>query len=259
MKIIDSHAHIGKIGCYSSDAAMLQKAMDSFDVQTAIISNMSANEFDCDGNDISNYKNQIEMNREISAVCRLNQEKFKGLFWIRPHHEKCNLEAEAFLKENKDIFVGLKVHPKGANLKFTYENYHDYLNLCKNLNLPFCIHTEQDGFSNIDYVYEVACECPDINFIAVHMNLGSDHNEAFEYIKSLPNLYGDTTLVGLQDVIFALQYCGSEKILFGSDAAIFGENSYERYRNYIERLPVLFALNDIDNLFWKNSERLFNL
>ena len=52
MKIIDSHAHIGKIGCYSSDAAMLQKTMDSFNVQTAIISNMSANEFDCDGNDM---------------------------------------------------------------------------------------------------------------------------------------------------------------------------------------------------------------
>lgn len=255
-KIIDSHAHTGRIGDLSCDAGQLLKAMDGFGIATAMISNISANELD-NNNSSSPYKNQLEANREVLEECRASSGRLKGLFWITPTHGGYSPEIELFIKENRDIFVGLKSYPKGANLKFTYENYCDWLNLCRKLELPFCVHTEQDGCSNMEFVYEVARRCPDIRFIAVHMDIGGDRKKSCEYIKSLPNLYGDTTTVELQDVIHALQYCGSEKILFGSDAAVFGEDSYKRYVDFTGELPKKFTADDLDNLFWRNAERLF--
>lgn len=107
---------------------------------------------------------------------------------------------------------------------------------CKKLSLPFCIHTERDGFSNIEYIYNAAKQYSDVNFIAIHMEMGTDHRHAIRYIRECPNLYGDTTMVEVGDVIEAIRFCGSKKILIGSDAVVFGEESYKRYDNFKEKL-----------------------
>ncbi|MGV8982538.1 amidohydrolase family protein [Clostridium sp.] len=78
------------------------------------------------------------------------------------------------------------------------------MELCKKLSLPFCIHTERDGFSNIEYIYNVAKQYPDINFIAIHIEMGTNHRDAIQYIVECSNLYGDTTMVEIDDVIEAI-------------------------------------------------------
>lgn len=257
MEIIDSHTHIGQFGQWECLCETLIACMDKFGVRQGIVSTIDGNEFDYKLNKIKTNKDQIKINDDMLQEIKKCEGKLKALFWIRPYSEGADKKLEDYLEINRASYVGLKVHPRCANLKFSVENYYDYLELCKKLSLPFCIHTERDGFANIEYIYNVAKQYPDINFIAVHMEMGTNHRNAIQYIKECPNLYGDTTMVEVDDVIEAIQVCGSKKILFGSDAVVFGEESYKRYDNLKEKLRNKFNRIEIEDLFCNNAKRIF--
>ncbi len=74
------------------------------------------------------------------------------------------------------------------------------------------------------HLFNAAKANPDINFVAVHMDLDSDSKEAIDCISRLPNLYGDTTWVSVKTTLRAIEKCGSEKILFGTDNPIDGKD-----------------------------------
>lgn len=257
MKIIDSHTHIGQFGQWNCSLETLMVCMRNFGVSQGIVSTITGNEFDYELNIIKTNKDQIKINDEMLQEIKRYEGKLKALFWIRPYSEPANRKLEDYLALNLGWYVGLKVHPRCANLKFSVENYHTYLELCEKLSLPFCIHTQRDGFSNIEYIYNVAKQYPNINFIAIHMEMGTNHRDAIQYIKGCPNLYGDTTMVEICDVIEAIRFCGSKKILFGSDAIVFGEESYKRYDNFIEKLRNMFNREEIEDLFCNNAKRIF--
>ena len=257
MEIIDSHTHLGKFGQWNCSCETLLSCMRKFGISQGIVSTINANEFDYDSSIIITNKNQIKINDDMLQEIKRYEGKLKALFWIRPHSETADMKLRDYLKMNKSWYVGLKVHPRCANLKFSIENYHTYLELCKNLSIPFCIHTERDGFSNIEYIYNVAKQYPDVNFVAIHMELGTNHREAIKYIKQCPNLYGDTTMVEIDDVIEAIGFCGSNKILFGSDAVVFGEESYKRYDNFKDKLRNTFNRVEVEDLFCNNAKRIF--
>lgn len=257
MEIIDSHTHVGQFGEWNCSCETLLACMQKFSISKGIVSTISGNEFDYTLNIIKTDKDQIKINDDMLQEIKRYEGKLKALFWIRPYSETANRKLEDYLAINRAWYVGLKVHPRCANLKFTVENYHTYLELCKKLSLPFCIHTERDGFSNAEYIYNVAKQYPDVNFIVIHMELGTNHRDAIHYIKECPNLYGDTTMVDTDDVIEAIRFCGSRKIMFGSDAVVFGKESYKRYDNFKEKLGNAFNRVEIEDLFCNNAKRIF--
>lgn len=257
MEIIDTHTHIGQFGQWNCSCETLMTCMRKFGVSQGIVSTISGNEYDYELNLVNVDKGQIRINHDMLQEIKKYKGRLKALFWIRPHSEVADRQLENYLEVNREWFVGLKVHPRCSNLKFSVENYHTYLELCKKLALPFCIHTQNDGFSNIEYVYNVAKQYSDINFIAIHMEMGTNHQCAMQYIKECSNLYGDTTMVEIDDVIKAIRCCGSKKILFGSDAVVFGEDSYRRYDDFEEKLINTFSGTEIEDLFYNNAKRIF--
>lgn len=259
MEIIDSHTHIGQFGQWDCSSETLMDCMIKFGVSQGIVSTINGNEFDYELNKMSINKTQIEINDDMLKEIKKYKGILKALFWIRPYSEIAGSQLENYLEMNRAWFVGLKVHPRCANLKFTAENYQTYLKLCKKLSLPFCIHSQKDGFSNCEYIYNVAMQYPDINFVAVHMELGTSHKDAVRHIRECPNLYGDTTMVEIDDVIDSIRFCGSKKIIFGSDAVVFGEDSYKRYDNFKEKLSNIFSRVEIEDLFCNNAKRIFKL
>jgi UDP-glucose 4-epimerase len=52
-------------------------------------------------------------------------------------------------------------------------------------------------------------------------------------------------LVDTEDVIKAMKIFGSRKMLFGSDAAVFGKDGYKRYYTLKENLCEIFRDSDI--------------
>lgn len=259
MQKTDSHAHIGQYGPWTCNIDELLDNAKQQSITKIIISDLDINEFDENGNLNHSELSQIKMNDIARTKVIGYEDVFKLLFWIRPYCEKADDKLKIYLKENNNIYVGIKVHPKTSRTTFNEQNYKSYIELCGELKLPFCIHTDDDGFSNIEYVYEVAKKYPDINFIAVHMELGGDHKNAIKYISKCENLYGDTTLVNNNDVLMAIKECGAEKILFGSDANVFGSGSYDRYDGLCDMIVNEFGIDAAECVFEKNAKRIFGI
>ncbi|MDD3242103.1 MAG: amidohydrolase family protein [Eubacteriales bacterium] len=231
-QVLDSHAHIGRIGQYESTAQALLTAMDAAGIGEAVVSSLEGNEY-VDDVRVGDGTSALTINRELAQLCRA-QPRFRALYWVRPCSEAPGAAMRQLLAEYRDVFVGLKLHPRGVGAAIGHPAYEPYLALAASLCLPVCVHTQQDGWADTALLAKWARAWPQVNFIAVHMDLGSDHAQAMEHCARLPNLFGDTTLMSCADMEKAVGVCGAEKILFGSDAAIFGASSYERYLPHLQ-------------------------
>lgn len=257
--VIDSHVHFGKAMEWDLKGIDLIKAFKKYSIDFGIVSNLEGAEFGHELDKIENDEDQLIVNKKTLDLVKENPEKLKGLFWIKPYTNKYSDKIKDFLVENKEFFCGLKAHPYHSKMKFTTENYKPYIKLAEELGLPFAVHTAGDENSEVKYLYETAKDNPNVNFIAIHMGLGTDNKEAIEYISKQPNLYGDTTWVSKENVLEEVKKCGSKKIMFGTDAIIDGINTYEKYLPMFEYLHENLSEEDFENVFRYNARRLFNL
>lgn len=256
-KIIDSHVHMGIYGPYEIRLEELVNDMNRFGVGKAVVSDIGLNSLDEQGIERLQDMDTIELNSRSLKSINAYGDRFLLLFWIRPLFDRNEEPLIRFLCENKERIGGLKVHPKTAGIPFFSADYSLYIEICRRLNIPFCIHTQGDGYSNMEYVYEAAVKNPDVTFVAVHMDLGGDRERASEFIAGCPNLYGDTTLVSKEEMIKAVKKCGPEKILFGTDASVFGRDSYKRYEGYYDAVFEKFGRSGAEKVFYKNARKLF--
>ncbi len=196
---------------------------------------------------------------EDGVVKGLLSPMLKALLWIKPYTEKVTEALEQFIIENRDHIAGLKMHPSLSNIKFTDDRFRPYLDLAQKFNMPVQVHTENDGLSNPAYVAELAGKYPDLMFIMVHLGLNTGNGEAINIISDNANIYGDTCEVKTENVIKAINECGSEKILFGTDAIVHGIGTYERYLPHIESIRNNFSKDEADNVLFRNCVRLYRI
>lgn len=256
-EIIDSHVHMGTYGPYVIKIEDLVKEMDRSGVVQAVISDIGLNSLDQLGVERFPDIDTITLNSRSLRTIKKYSERFLLLFWIRPLFERNEEQLTRFLCENRERIGGLKVHPKTAGVPFFASDYSPYIEICRRHKIPFCIHTQEDGYCNMEYVYEAAAKNPEVTFVAVHMDLGGDKDKASDFIARCPNLYGDTTLVSKEEMIKAIKKCEPEKILFGTDALVFGRDSYRRYDGFYDSVLESFGRNGAEKVFYKNARKLF--
>ncbi len=257
--IIDSHTHIGTIHDFSITGDMLLRSMRRYGIGYALVSSVEGAEFDGGTRELEPWKPQITVNEEVAALARAHRHMMKGLFWIKPRREGWSHEVERFMTEHRDVMAGFKAHPSLSMLNITDERYVPYIRCAERMGLPFAVHSAPDEFSPPRAVYDTAQRFPGVNFIMVHMGLGTDNTKAARYIRELPNLYGDTSWVTAEHVLDAVRECGSGKILFGTDAPIDGEKTYGSYTGMIELLRRELSAHEFDDVFRGNALRLFRL
>ncbi len=272
--IIDSHTHTGKIQ-YSVGKNRVSNlpgedllaAMMKYTIDFALVSSIESAEFDSGGKLAPPGKQipQLESFRRLihfvstSLNALTGRPLLKASLWPKPYTEKCSGELDEFIKENLDHIAGLKMHPSLSNMKFTDERFVPYLRLAEKYNMPVQVHTENDGLADPAFVAEVALLFPSVTFIMVHMGLNTDNGEAIDIIRANENVYGDTCEVKNEKVIEAIKRCGSEKILFGTDAVVHGIDTYRRYMPLVDFIRKSFSLEEAENVLFKNCRRLYNL
>lgn len=266
--IIDSHTHIGSIGfpvgknrISSMSEETLIAALKKYSIDFALVSSIEGAEFDSD-RQLATPENQIpqleSMQRLIDFV-KKNRTMLKALLWVKPFTEECSDELVNFIDRNRKDICGLKIHPTLSNLEFTDSRIKPFIELARRFNFPILVHTEIDGMSDPGLVEKVAVAYRDVNFIVAHLGLKTDNREAIDVVKRNKNIYGDTCLVERSNVIKAIEECGSEKIIFGTDATVFGIDTYEGYLPLISDMRLRFNELDIENVLFRNSVRLFGL
>jgi uncharacterized protein len=236
--LIDSHTHIGNIPFEVGKNRVkglpgknLIVSLSKFKIDFAIVSGIEGAEFDTDFH-IASKKMQVSQKEGLERILgfvRNNINKVRALFWIKPYTEQLTKEIENMLAGNRDLICGLKVHPTLSNLKFTDKRFYPYLEMAVRLGLPVQVHIENDGRSDIKFVSKMAAIFPELKFVMVHMGMDSDNSEALALIKDTSNIYGDTCVVKHENVIKAIEECGAEKILFGTDSIVNGIDTYKKY------------------------------
>jgi len=262
--VIDSHVHIGKVLNFNMPEEMVLASMEKYGIDFSLVSNVEASEVDHDQKLIPKELqfDQIELNKKTIEFAKKNPKKIGALLWIKPLTDSCTKEFEELIIKNRELVYGIKVHPYHSKTAFNSREVEKYIELARKYSLPVVTHTANDYDSNPELVYEVALKNPDINFVMVHMGLGTDNEKAIELISKLPNLYGDITWVAPEKALKAIKVCGSHKILFGTDSPINGLDTYDDdnfYNFYFRDIKNILSKEDYEKLMLKNALKLFNI
>lgn len=266
--IIDAHTHIGEISfpvgksrISSMPEKTLLDAIEKYSIDLALVSSIEGAEFSSDRELIPADRQipQLTSMQRVVDFVKNNRQRTKALLWVKPFTEERSRDMDEFIRINREFIAGLKIHPKLSNLEFRDKRIVPFIEMAGEFGFPILVHTEDDGRSNVGFVEEVANSYGEINFIMAHMGMGSDNREAIDIIKRNRNIYGDIALVESTNVIRAINECGSDRIIFGTDATVYGIDTYERYLPVINSMKSNLGSEDVDNVLYKNSLRLYGL
>ena len=259
--IIDSHAHIGQALKFNMKEEDILYSMDKYNISFSLVSNAESVEYDHSQVLLPEEQriSQIKSAKRAVEFAKAYPKKIGALIWIKPNTERCDSEFISYVKENLKYIYGFKIHSFHSKISANDIRLEKYYSLAEELGLPVVIHSDINKEGNPLNIYNAAKRHKKINFVIVHMGLGTDHKDSFKYISKLDNLYGDTTWVSYTDVIEAVKVCGSKKILFGTDNPVDGKETLKAYQPIFSNLKSLLKNEDYENVMYKNAKRVFKL
>lgn len=267
--IIDTHAHIGSMIGFNLKEDDLLYSIEKYKIDFTLISNLESAEFDHKGRKIPKLLQHSQSKSLIKALdlAKKRPDKIGVLPWIKIYGESLSVEYKELILKNRKLIYGLKLHPFHSRTAPDDKKLEPYYKLAEELNLPVVSHTGGCEEARSVHLYNAAKSHPGINFVMVHMDLGTDNREALDLLGKLSNLYGDTTWVPIKTTVEAIKRYGSGKMLFGSDNPIDGKDTYLRnksgdrslYQQYFNELKDLISESDYENLMYKNAVRIFNI
>lgn len=268
--IIDTHVHIGgeAVG-FCMGEGMVIEAMEKYGIDFSIVSNGDSGECDHQQKLLPKH---LQVSQEESLIrtirfARNFPNKIGVAPWVKPLTEGYSRAFEKLVYDNRDVIFAVKLHPFHSNVAPTDTRVLPYIELAERLGVPVVSHTGGCESADPEHLYEVAKIFPKVDFVMVHMGLGTDNKKALNLLGKADNLYGDTTWVPMSTTISAIEKYGSEKMMFGSDMPIDGVDTYlqnpkgERsmYQDYFKELPKLISQKAYADLMYKNAVRVFGL
>lgn len=269
MMLIDTHVHCGETPDFKMPQSMVEEFIDKYNVDYIIVSNCESCEYTEDFKPLPPElaKSQNETFLDTIVFARKHPGRIFVMPWIKPSTETIDDEFIRILEENIDIVKGIKFHAHNSNLRTDSPLMEPYIELAEKYKLPIAIHTGGVEAASPVYVYNAALKHPNVNFIMVHMELGSDNMRAIELASKVPNLYSDTSWVPVSSSLKFIEKCGDDRLVFGSDAPIDGVDTYARnpygepslYLQYFNDFKNMVSPETYDKIMYKNAIKLFNL
>ncbi len=267
--IIDTHVHIGKTLDFDLRPEDVIYSMQKYDISFSLVSNIEGAEFDHLGDPIPAHlqKSQNEILKEtLDFACRY-PERIGVLPWMKIGSELPDGEFIRLIEENRSLIYGLKFHPFHSRVAPDDPAIEPIYELAEKYDLPIVSHTGGCEEARSVHLYNAAKNHPDLNFVMVHMDLGTDNSEAIELLGKADNLYGDTTWVPVRSTLKASNRWGSGRIMFGSDNPIDGKDTYlhnrtgdrSLYQEYFYELRAVMNPWAYDNIMYRNAARVFGI
>jgi predicted TIM-barrel fold metal-dependent hydrolase len=248
--IIDAHAHIGHWETSDFTPEYVIRLMRGSGVDLALVSNLEG---------IGRDTDQTQANERTRQAVLAYPDKLRGLVWINPWlADRALKDARGCLEAG---FVGLKFHPFHNSFYFHSPHVRPFVQLAREYQAPVAVHTAFDDYSRPEYVVAVAAEFSDVKFILFHAGLNPPDAatgiQVFQQAAAHSNLYTDISWLDLDRLHQAMDIMPIERLLFGTDVPLGGE---EHYRDYFEKLAALGLNSDQwTRLVETNSRNVFKL
>lgn len=267
--VIDTHAHIGRISLFHLSVRRLLWSMKRYGVDFSLVSNIECTEYIAAHKRLPFFlrRSQVHVLKRTVRKVKRHAGKLGILVWLRIGSEQPDEKLYRLIRKHRSLIYGIKLHPFRSETAPDDPQMEPVYALARYFQLPVVSHTGDIEQAKTARLYRAAQQHPDINFVAVHMDLDSGNKEAIDLIARLPNLYGDTTWVPLESTVYAVETCGSEKILFGTDNPIDGKNHLFVNRAgqralsqaYFNEFRSMVSAEAYDNIMYKNAEKLFHI
>lgn len=267
--LIDTHVHIGKMIGFEMSEDDVIDSMDRYGVDFSLVSDIEAAEFDHTGRLIPDAL-QVSQNDAFAKAldfARRYPDRIGVMPWMKLYTETPDQTFIRLLEENRQLVYGIKLHPYHSRVAPDDPKAEAVYEIARQYHLPVVSHTGGCEEARSARLLNAALAHPDIDFVMVHMDLGTDNAEAIEHLGQADNLYGDTTWVPVKSTLRAVERWGSGKILFGSDNPIDGPDTYlhnktgdrSLYQEYFNELRAMISPQDYDNIMYRNAMRLFKI
>ncbi len=265
--IIDTHTHIGTMLNFDMKEKHILYMMQKYNIDHCIVSNC-----ECATHDHKHRKIPRIFRKSHTKTClrtirfaQQNKGKISAALWVNPYEDFKPIDE--MIAQNREVITAIKLHPFHSKLRFDSELITPYIKLAQKYDLPIVTHTGNCEYDDAQLVYNVAKKYPAVNFVMVHMGLGTDNQKAIKLISELSNLYGDTTWVSIESTLEFLKICGDDKIVFGSDSPIDGKDTYldngkgqrSLYQSYFNEFKDMVSEETYQKIMYKNAMKLFNL
>ncbi|MBQ3265029.1 MAG: amidohydrolase family protein [Ruminococcus sp.] len=265
--IIDTHVHIGKSLEFDLREDDVLYSMERYGIDFSLVSNIESAELDHNGRLLAGGVSQNDSFRKVLAFAQRCPERIGVMPWMKLRSEKPDAAFIRLLEENRHLVYGIKLHPFHSRVAPDDPRVEPVYELARAYHLPVVSHTGGCEEARSVHLYNAAIAHPDIDFVMVHMDLGTDNSEATALLGEADNLYGDTTWVPVRSTRKAIDRWGSGKILFGSDNPIDGPDTYlhnrtgdrSLYQEYFNELRAVVSPQDYDNIMYRNAARLFGI
>ena len=267
--IIDTHVHIGRILDFNMTEEQVLYSMEKYGISYSLVSNIECSECDHKMRPLPDelQKPQNEVLENTLRFARAHSDKIGVLAWLKIRTQQPDSRFKQLIDENRDIIYGFKLHPFHSQTAPDDERLEPYYRIAAEYELPIVSHTGGCEEASSVRLYNAARKHPELKFVMVHMDLGTDNKTATELLGKLPNLYGDTTWVAVSSCLEAVRRYGSEKMLFGSDNPVDGKDTYlhnragERslYQQYFNEFKSMIPREDYDNIMYRNAVRIFGI
>jgi len=162
---------------------------------------------------------------------------------------------------------GLKIHAAASGLSPNHVHHKEMIKLAHKYDLPTIIHT---GSLEIYPLYKkpeyghaeefsALVELTDSPIILAHMNIHFPET-AIEMCKIYPHVYTDTSWQNEENILRAINKCGADKVMFGTDWPIVGNNidvSLNRLLQLKENKKISEA--ELEQVLSKSAKSVFKL
>ncbi len=252
--IIDTHTHLGCWPTLKECKNNLLFELKNYNIDFILIS-ADQSEFHND------YKIQSFKKSLTTLLNFVKKSKNMGmLIWCRLNEETDFSYLDTFINKNRKYIYGLKFHPALSKKVLTTENIKPFIELARKYDLPILVHTAIDEYSYIDSVKNLALYYKDINFIAAHLELLSDHLYAIKIIKETPNLYGDSAWVDSKVLPLIKKEGIINKFMFGSDSPIDGKETLSNplYQSYFNN-EMKLNIKDYNKIMYQNALKIYQI
>ena len=182
--IIDTHVHIGHMLGFDMTREDVLYSMERYGIDFSLVSSVEAAEFDHEGRPISSYfqKSQNEILRDTLEFAAAYPERIGALVWLKIATERPDEEFIELIDKNRSLIYGIKLHPFHSRVAPDDPEIDFVYDLARKYHLPVVSHTGGCEEARSIHLFNAAMKYPDIDFVMVHMDLGTDNKEAIELL-----------------------------------------------------------------------------
>ncbi|MBI2755532.1 MAG: amidohydrolase [Chloroflexi bacterium] len=242
--LIDAHAHVGscRVFGHNLEPATVLAMMDAHGVTTSIVQPFPG------------APDPARVHDLIAELGRQHPGRIYGIASLSPHQD-----AEAYRTEVRrcvqDLgFVGLKIHPIGHAVNPLTPDARLPFEVATELNVPVMIHTGPGiPFAEPAMWIPLARAFPQTTVILAHAGWGLFTGPAILAGELCENVVLETSWCNVTDLARMAKVVGADRMLFGADMPLNVPVEVAKYQ------ALGMSDTDLEQVLWRNSERLFRL